>query len=488
MRQNLFLLLLFCLLCQNFMGQQVGINTNTPNPNAGLHVSERLDPSSTNFDKLNGVIIQRYTTAERNTLSLTAADNGLTIYNKDENCYNYWDGNTLKWKKLCGQMGAATLDLSVFDCTKDYEIKGKYITGTGLTSSEYISVSVKVDEAGTYDFKAYATPHNGYSFSAVGEFVTTGVQTVIMYGSGVPVNAQNDNFKLTLNGVEVCPNLVKVQVSKALKPLSNIRLGDIGNQPETLYAFATTWFKAFMNSWSNFGPIPASTVYTDGNPLAPESLTASLSDLATIMSYDILAVSYSNSISAAQAASLQTFAETPGKTLILHTEMNNANERTLLSNLIGDITIVSADYLSAANIGVTTANSAQWITSDPANAPFLNGIFGNVTGTYMPDHATSAPSLSKTKLDTSSNIQYIAYRGNSVSAFKIKNKNVFWIEDGAPFHGSFTTTTGPACFTPQAGSMGVKPVACSPTATNGNSSGGSIFAANMVYWALQQVQ
>lgn len=483
------LILIFLLCATKNLFAQTGINTLLPNSNTAFHVSERKNPTSQNLDFLNGVIIQRYTTTERDGLSLSVVDNGLTIYNKDENCYNYWDGTLLKWKKLCGQLGSATLDLSVFDCNDDFEIKGRYVTDGGLSTAEYIRVTIKVDEIGTYDFKAYANPHNGYYFSAVGEFVTTGIQNVIMYGSGTPVNAKTDTFDLILNGTEVCDDLVKIKVSKAIKPLSNVKLGDIGNQAVGGFAFATTWFNAFMNSWNNFGPIPASKVYTDGSPLAPEQLSSSLSDLSTMNQYDILAVSYRSGvdISAAQRTALKTFAETPGKTLILHPEGSGANQTGLLNDLIGDITLTASDYTAAGNVSVTVATGADWIVSNPDNEPFLKGVFGDVTGTVFTDHGATGVSISKAKLDQSANIQYIAYRGNNVSVFKIKNKNVFWIEDGAPFYGGFGTSNGPACFTPQSGIMGATPIPCSPSAANGNNSGGSIFAANMVHWALQQV-
>jgi hypothetical protein len=481
----------FFILTSILLSAQVGINTDKPNTNAGLHVSERIDPASAGPpDKVNGVIIQRYTTVERNSLTLTANDNGLTIFNKDEKCYNYWDGTLLKWKSLCGQLGPAILDVSAFNCDNNIAMNGRYVTGTGLTTAEYVKVTVNVTEIGTYDFKAYSTPANGYYFSAMGEFLTTGVQTIIMYGTGVPVNPQTDTFKLTLNGTEVCPNKVKITVAAPLKPLSGVKLGDIGSQPEGGFAFATTWFKAFMNSWSNFGPIPASKVYTDGSPLAPENLSNTLSDINIMNQYDIIALSWRGGadISVAQRSALKIFAETPGKTLILHPEGSGANQTGLLNDLIGDITILSGDYTAAGNVGVTVATGADWIVSDPANAPFLKGIFGNVTGTVFTDHGATGVSISRAKLNQSSNIQYIAYRGNDVSVFKIKNKNVFWIEDGAPFYGGFGNTNGPACFTPQSGMMGVNPIPCSSTAANGNSSGVSIFAANMIYWALQQVQ
>lgn len=474
------------LLFSTLLLAQVGINTDLPNSKAALHISERKISTSTNPDVFNGVLIQRYTTDERNNLTLTSADHGLTIFNKTENCYNYWDGSLLKWEKLCGQLEFAKLDLTNFNCSNDLEIKGSYIRDKAITSSEYIKVKVNVQDIGSYEFKAIA--NNGYSFSATGEFLTTGIQTVILYGTGVPSNAQTDTFILTLNGTEVCNNLVKINVINPVKPLSNIKLGDIGNQPEGAYAFATTWFKAFMNSWSNFGPIAGSKVYTDGNPLAPVSLSSNLSDVTTMLQYDILAVSYSVAISEAQRTALKQFATTPGKTLIIHTEGNGTPLIGLLNDLIGDITLTSSSFSPDASVGVTDATAANWVVNDPANAPFRKGVFGDVTGTVFIEHATTAPSIYKTDLDASQNVQYIAYRDNFVSVFKIKNKNVFWIEDGAVFYGGFGTDNGPACFTPVSGIVGAIPIPCSLTATNGRNSGGSIFAANMVYWALQQVQ
>ena len=514
MKQNLLTLITF-LYTLSYYTAQVGINTDQPKATSSLHVSERKNINATEPDVFNGVLIQRYSTTERNyityddpptntILKLSASDNGLTIYNTTENCYNYWNGSTLKWQKLCGTIGPATLDITAFNCSNDIEINGKYNTNTPVTSSEYIKVKVNVTELGSYDFKAYANPHNGYSYSATGEFTTTGIQFVVMYANGLPTNAQTDTFKLTLNGAEVCPNIIKVNVTTAIKPLSNIKLLDIGDQGESAFAFATTWFSAFMNSWSNFGPIPASKVQTDGSPLAPVKLPGSTSAMSTLNQYNIIAVSYriGVDIDAAQATNLAAWLNAdPTRTLILHTEAYGTNTINLLNNLIGNgnggpFNLVTSDFTSINSAGNTAATGATWETSNSANDPFLKGIFGDVTGTVFLDHLSSTPSILKSKLDQSNNIQYLAVNynatipsQNTVSVFKIKNKNVFWIEDGAPFFGSFTPSIGPACFSPLVGTMGATPIKCNPSGgTNSDNSGGSIFAANMVHWALQQIQ
>ena len=495
------------------LNAQVGINTDTPNINTLFHVSERSIPTNENPDLFEGVLIPRYSTQERHQITfsdfptnsnikLNANDNGLTIYNTDENCYNYWDGNILRWKKMCGNLGSAIIDFNAFNCDDDVEVRGNYTTETGLTTSEYIKINVDVTDIGSYDFKAYSQPANGYYFSATGEFLSTGIQTVFLYASGVPTNSQIDSFTLTLNGTDVCEDQIKINVNKAIKPLANVKLLDVGDSGEAAYAFATTWFKAFMNSWSNFGPITAYKVRTDGSPLAPDKISGSTSDITTFNQYDIIALSYRGGVDITnnQADALYAWVMAdPKRTLLLHPETYGPNFLILLNQLIGNgsggsFNLTSSNFVSLNSTGATEATSASWVLSDANNDPFMKGIFGDLTGTVHLDHGSSFASILKSKLDESNNIQYMAIRSNGnpaqdvVSIFKIKDKNVIWLEDGAPFHGSFTTTTGPSCFTPQSGIMGAIPIKCSTTSvTNNQNSGGSIFAANMIYWAIQQL-
>lgn len=82
---------------------QVGINTLEPNPKAFLHINE-----GSASKEYKGVIISRYTTAERdanlNISTLTGTENGLMIYNTTENCYNYFNYVTAtnkRWIRLC---------------------------------------------------------------------------------------------------------------------------------------------------------------------------------------------------------------------------------------------------------------------------------------------------------------------------------------------------------------------------------------------------
>lgn len=85
----LYLLVLFCL-CGGALCAQVGIGTNTPNANAVL---ELKSPGNN-----QGFLVPRLTTTQRSTLSLTAAENGMMVYDSDENRFYYWQST--QWLPL----------------------------------------------------------------------------------------------------------------------------------------------------------------------------------------------------------------------------------------------------------------------------------------------------------------------------------------------------------------------------------------------------
>ncbi len=61
---------------------------------------------------------------------------------------------------------------------------GNYIIGTALNNSNTVSLSVDVTAIGTYNISTTAT--NGMTFTAAGAFISTGVQTLVLNGSGTP--------------------------------------------------------------------------------------------------------------------------------------------------------------------------------------------------------------------------------------------------------------------------------------------------------------
>lgn len=167
---------------------QVGINTTTPN------IHSALDVVSKNND--TGVLVPRLTTAQRDAISVAAAEDGLTIYNTDEKCYNYYQSKTSAWLSLCGAYPKATYTT---DCNS-IKIFGTYTQGTPLNGSNYITVPVTVTKAGTYHIVAKTT--NGYYFERSGVFPNSGNFTITLEGFNIPVTGpQTDTLTFVYDGI-----------------------------------------------------------------------------------------------------------------------------------------------------------------------------------------------------------------------------------------------------------------------------------------------
>lgn len=211
--KNIYKLFVLIFLTNINIYGQVGINTHKPDAYAGFHISERMDPASANPDKYNGIIIQRYTEAERDTKltpNMGASQNSLLIYNTTEDCYNYWNNAEQEWKSLCGKLGKSQF---TFDCAA-LQVKGTYVQGRDLAASNYLSIPVTVTKAGEYIF--LATTANGYSFFASGTFLNTGSYTIQAAGQGTPVAVQTDNLSINANGIDVtCTPAITVTVLSA---------------------------------------------------------------------------------------------------------------------------------------------------------------------------------------------------------------------------------------------------------------------------------
>ncbi|PNW15479.1 hypothetical protein C1637_03395 [Chryseobacterium lactis] len=178
----------------------VGINTSSPNLNSVLDVVS----GSNN----KGILIPRITELQRNAIVINKpADDGLTIYNTTEDCFNYWSLADNEWKSVCGQLGKAVFTV---DCSVS-KAMGSYVKGKELTNSNYLTISVNVTKVGNYTISG--TTSNGYNFYGTGVFLNTGVQKVQVLGQGTPQAIQTDNVTLEANGTEVtCTPAISISV------------------------------------------------------------------------------------------------------------------------------------------------------------------------------------------------------------------------------------------------------------------------------------
>ena len=87
-------------------------------------------------------------------------------------------------------------------------VAGTYTAGTPLNSSNTVTVTVNVTTAGAYTIQAGGA--NSMNFSKSGIFTGTGVQTVVLEGSGTPVQSGMYTFLPSGAGATGCPFIIQV--------------------------------------------------------------------------------------------------------------------------------------------------------------------------------------------------------------------------------------------------------------------------------------
>lgn len=158
-------------------------------------------------DGKKGFMPPRLTTDQVTTLgqNLNTASNGLTVFNTDTNCLQYWKGD--KWSD-CSTYSNAVLTV---DCSAS-KIVGTYSLDKVVDDNEYMELKVNVSKAGPFSF--YSDSKNGVRFYLT-TILETGQQTIQVPAVGTPkavgdftynlfdqagnaICASNANFKTTV--------------------------------------------------------------------------------------------------------------------------------------------------------------------------------------------------------------------------------------------------------------------------------------------------
>ncbi len=170
MKRLIRLLQVLCLvfIVNETHSQSMGIGTETPNTNSVLHLV------SPNNDQ--GLLITQLTTAQRTATSfvsrLTAADNGLLVFDIDENAFYYWHNDSWQSMRTSVNISAGSgisIDNGQINNTGDLdatnEIQNLSLSGTSLSISNgntidlsAIDTNTQLDEAAVDAFVA----NNGY--------------------------------------------------------------------------------------------------------------------------------------------------------------------------------------------------------------------------------------------------------------------------------------------------------------------------------------
>ncbi|MDR2222129.1 MAG: hypothetical protein LBE34_05245 [Flavobacteriaceae bacterium] len=173
-----------------------------------------------------GFLLPRMSNAQRDAIPVKTRNegSGLSIYNTDTNCLNYWSKKAEVWMSLCGTLPPAVIAIDpAVVCgkitLKTADKKDRLKQGQYLTPEDILYIDVNVGTTGTYDISTVTD--NGYYFSATGSFMNTGMVRVALRGTGVPINGYTgantgDVVSFYLNGKNLgnlCPSY-KIPVDK----------------------------------------------------------------------------------------------------------------------------------------------------------------------------------------------------------------------------------------------------------------------------------
>ena len=206
-----FFPLIFALFIGDTLSAQVGIGTTTPNTNAVL---ELKSPANN-----QGFLVPRLTTAQRTVISLSSEENGMMVYDSDEDRFYYWQD--AQWLPIRSgndfQAGAGiTIAENTISAIPDAdgdagnEIQDLQLIGNTLSITNNASATA-------IDLALYAgtnTDNQTLTFSA-----TTGV-LAITGGNTVTVNATGSAGGL-LSGTYPNPGLAANAGNSLLTVLNN---------------------------------------------------------------------------------------------------------------------------------------------------------------------------------------------------------------------------------------------------------------------------
>jgi hypothetical protein len=164
------------------------------NLQAQVVIGENIKPQSYSVLEVisngkGGLRLPRLTTEQRDQLTndTTFLDvkkdlaRGLTIYNLDSNCTEYWNGSG--WISLC-QNTVSPAEINLPDCDKIH-VYGTYSQNAPLNNDHYVTLPVTITKKGSYYF--LVSSNNGYYFQSSGIFETTGSFEIRLNGAGTPL-------------------------------------------------------------------------------------------------------------------------------------------------------------------------------------------------------------------------------------------------------------------------------------------------------------
>ena len=449
---------------------------------------------------------------------------------------NQSPGDLVTFNSTGGNVNCNTLTIPVMPPTAAFSINcgtakfnGAYVKGKALTAANTVTLNVNVSDISTGATWAVLTNTvNGISFSGSGTFSAVGNTTITLQGTGTPTGTDPITLTFTTNskdGAATCNATVNI----AIPPMKVLGLGDANltynySVFNTQNANATLATKAdnakMVYDPKNFGTQANSTVqFGDGtntwtvDPNSGATAWATIkTDLTSATPPDIVVIGYpwTTGSNANDQEAAGTFAKylRKGGVLLCFSETEPSTTAGLFFNeLLLDSILNTSGIITAAN-GNYQGGRYQFPTM--SNDPVINGPFGNLSGQYWGEDASTtltikglAPAaasqitvytVATARLDAAGNPQATPYGQGLPTMIRHNTLSFIWCGDGG-FNSCYDHTSTIYCpflvqqtppYIPIPKTTFSGDVTATGCVYGPGSVSNSIFTANALAWALNQ--
>jgi mannan endo-1,4-beta-mannosidase len=317
-----------------------------------------------------GFLPPRMTTEQRSSIQNPA--DGLTIYNSDLNCLEFYAGIANGWHCPC-------LSFGTISCLNTV-VNGVCVAGIPMTTSNTVAITVSSTTTGGYNISTNTV--NGFRFAKMGTFTTIGAQVILLNGSGTPVAADTTTFTVTY-GASGCSLKVPVHQQSGMPNVSTIAVSNLTANSATSGGNVTSAGGATVTArgvcWgTSSNPTIAGSHTSNGTgtgifPSIVSGLNANTTYHIRAYATNTVGTSYGNELIFTTSAA-QRYIHTSGKYLL------GPCDDTLLLKGVNYAPYnwgYDISSLEIAQIALSGANAVRmvWYSNNPD--PYTNAVYGN---------------------------------------------------------------------------------------------------------------
>jgi hypothetical protein len=291
-----------------------------------------------------------------------------------------------------GSTAVGTLGVSANVCTP-ITLGGTFTQGIALTGTNTVQVEVNVTTPGTFNISTNLV--NGVNFSKSGNFTATGVQEVILVGSGTPINEGAQDFTVTFGtsnctfSISFLPGTPPVQDYFPTTANSNWAYGFVGDTDPAdsllttalsgVYTFAGNDYTAF--SEDDIPPTGAADLFYYRKSGGDYFQYFDLSDYFTldgpmVGEYIFLKDNVAQGTTFKSADFTGSISGIPISVYIQTTIKEKGVSATVGGEVFDDVIKVTYDYFESSTPGTPAVTEEKWFAKGVGLIYYISDFYG----------------------------------------------------------------------------------------------------------------